>query len=173
MDELVLRSMLKWPDVPAVYGWLRLDRRGAWRIRIAPAAAEPVFESIGNAALNEFIGRNYAADERGCWFFQNGPQRVYVTLAYAPFAYRFDGECLTDQCGRLQTAVDGAWLDEEGSLVLQAGGRLGVLDDRDLAAIADSLATGYFPIGGARVPLGALARRELGRRFGFVADPSP
>jgi len=172
MDELVLRSMLKWPDVPAVYGWLRLDRRGAWRIRIASAAG-PVFESIGNAALNEFIGRNYASDERGRWFFQNGPQRVYVTLAYAPFVYRFDGECLTDQCGRRETAVDGAWLDEEGSLVLLAGGHPGVLDDRDLAAVADSLAAGYFPIARARVLLGGLARNEVGRRFGFEADPSP
>ena len=35
--------------------------------------------------LREFIHRNYAADERGAWFFQNGPQRVYVELEAAPF----------------------------------------------------------------------------------------
>ncbi|TMH99667.1 MAG: DUF2946 family protein, partial [Betaproteobacteria bacterium] len=28
MDELVARSLAKWPNVPAVYGWLALDRRG-------------------------------------------------------------------------------------------------------------------------------------------------
>jgi len=29
MDDIVIRGMLKWPDVPAVYGWLSLDRRAA------------------------------------------------------------------------------------------------------------------------------------------------
>ena len=173
MDAAVVRSMLKWPDVPAVYGWLRLDRRGAWRIRTGSGEAGPDFESISNAALNGFIGRNYAPDERGCWFFQNGPQRVYVALAYAPFVYRFDGEWLTDQCGGRDAAVDSAWLDEEGSVVLQAGGRPGLLDDRDLAAIADPLTAGYFPMRGLVVPLGSLTRGGLARRFGFVADPCP
>ena len=27
MDDAVLRSMAKWPNVPDVYGWLSLDRR--------------------------------------------------------------------------------------------------------------------------------------------------
>ena len=33
MDEIVLRGMAKWPNVPAVYGWLALDRRGNWLIK--------------------------------------------------------------------------------------------------------------------------------------------
>ena len=49
MDEMVARSLAKWPDVPAVYGWLSLDRRGNWRIK---------GEKIGNTALRDFIGRN-------------------------------------------------------------------------------------------------------------------
>ena len=36
--------------------------------------------------LIEFIGRNYAADAQGQWFFQNGPQRVYVCLLYTSAA---------------------------------------------------------------------------------------
>src|SRR5690242_19523336 len=75
VDESVARSIVKWPNVPAVFGWLELDRRGNWRIK---------GEKIANAALREFIGRNYERDERGRWFFQNGPQRVYVRLACAP-----------------------------------------------------------------------------------------
>jgi len=47
MDEIVLRSMAKWPDVPAVYGWLALDRRGSFRIKTASGR----FERIANAAL--------------------------------------------------------------------------------------------------------------------------
>jgi hypothetical protein len=171
MDEAVIRAMLKWPDIPAVYGWLRLDRRGAWRIRTGSGAGGAVYEPISNAALNEFIGRNYAADERGRWFFQNGPQRVYVALAYAPFVFRIDGEGLADQCGIRVAAVDGAWLDEEGSLVLRAAARLGVLDDRDLAVFADPLTEGFFPLRGLRIPVGSVARGELGNRFGFVPEP--
>ena len=79
MDEMVARSLAKWPNVPAVYGWLALDRRGNWLIK---------GERIANRALREFIARNYEADERGCWFFQNGPQRVFVVLDFAPFVYR-------------------------------------------------------------------------------------
>ncbi len=84
MDEIVSRSMLKWPDVPAVYGWLSLDRRGNWAIKTAGGR----FERIANAAVREFIGRNYAADAGGRWYFQNGPQRVFVALDYTPWVYR-------------------------------------------------------------------------------------
>ena len=36
MDESVIRAMDRWPDVPAVYGWLELDVRGRWRLRGEP-----------------------------------------------------------------------------------------------------------------------------------------
>ena len=64
MDDSVLRGLAKWPDVPAVYGWLSLDRRGHWRIK---------GEHIGNPTVSAFIGRNYEYDSQGRWFFQNGP----------------------------------------------------------------------------------------------------
>ena len=90
MDEIVARSLLKWPNVPAVYGWLALDRRGNWLIK---------GQRIGNAALRDFIGRNYQADEKGRWYFQNGPQRVYVSLAYTPLVVRYEGEGLVTTAG--------------------------------------------------------------------------
>ena len=107
MDEMVIRSLARWPDVPAVYGWLSLDRRGNWRIKD---------ERIANAALRDFIGRNYAADERGCWFFQNGPQRVFVSLAYTPLVVHFEGEHLVDHCGRPYAAQE-TFQDDEGSVL--------------------------------------------------------
>ena len=76
MDETVLAAMAKWPGVPHVHGWLALTARGQWRL-----GGEP----IAHAALRGFIDRIYACDRRGRWFFQNGPQRVYVTLELAPF----------------------------------------------------------------------------------------
>ena len=152
MDETVLRSMAKWPDVPDVYGWLSLDRRGNFLIRN---------EKIGNRALREFISRNYRADARGCWYFQNGPQRVFVALAYTPLVVHFEGETLFDHCGG-PFLPEQAFLDEEGSVLMQARQGGGLLDDRDLAAYADR-AQG----------LPGIACKGVPERFGFVTNPSP
>jgi Protein of unknown function (DUF2946) len=152
MDDIVLRSMAKWPDVPDVYGWLSLDRRGNWLIRN---------EKIGNPALREFISRNYQADARGCWYFQNGPQRVFVSLAYTPLVVRFEGEALVDHCGR-PFQPGQAYLDDEGSVLMLGPAGAGLLDDRDLAAYADQAAG-----------LPEIPRRAVAERFGFVVNPAP
>src|SRR5712675_1595145 len=109
MDEIVARSLAKWPNVPAVFGWLELDRRGNWRIK---------GEKIANTALREFIGRNYESDAQGRWFFQNGPQRVYVRLACAPLVVHYDGEALFDHCGRAFQARE-VFQDDEGSVLMR------------------------------------------------------
>ena len=125
MDDIVARSLAKWPNVPAVYGWLALDRRGNWLIRSAHGAT-PRFERIGNSALREFIGRNYDADERGCWFFQNGPQRVFVTLAYTPLVVHFEGDPLYDQRGK-PFRPDQVFQDDEGSVLIAGEGSIAVI----------------------------------------------
>ena len=152
MDDIVSRSLAKWPNVPAVYGWLSLDRRGQWRIK---------GERISNPALRDFIARNYEADARGRWFFQNGPQRVYVRLDYTPLVVHFEGEALKDHCGRPFRA-DRVYLDDAGSVVIAGEGTVALLDDRDLARFADE---------GAKLdPIPAL---ELPKRYGFTPDPAP
>jgi len=152
VDEIVARSLAKWPNVPAVYGWLSLDRRGNWLIK---------GERIGNAALREFIGRNYQADGKGRWYFQNGPQRVYVSLAYTPLVVRYEGEGLVDHCGRPFKAAE-ALEDDEGSVLFAGSGSVGLLDDRDLARFAEQ-----------DPALERVARAEISSRFGFVPDPRP
>ena len=159
MDEIVARSMAKWPNVPAVYGWLSLDRRGQWRIRSASATHR--FERIANAGLREFIGRNYQADARGRWYFQNGPQRVYVRLEYTPLVVRHDGEALLDQCDR-PFAPARLLVDEEGSLLMAGAGTVALLDDRDLARYVDDAHA-----------LPTVRRGEVAAAFGFVPDPGP
>jgi hypothetical protein len=159
VDEAVARSLARWPNVPAVYGWLALDRRGNWRIRSASATQR--FEKIANAALREFIGRNYEADERGRWFFQNGPQRVYVRLDYTPLVLRHDGDALVDHCDRPFEAGE-KFVDDEGSLLMSGRGSVGLLDDRDLARYADEAHS-----------LRCINRAEVAGRFGFVPDPVP
>jgi len=78
-ESWVDRALDKWPNVPALYGWLSLDRRGRWCIR---------GETISRPQIVDTIGANYAADARGCWFFQNGPQRGYMKLDWMPFVLR-------------------------------------------------------------------------------------
>ena len=152
MDDIVARSLEKWPNVPAVYGWLSLDRRGNWLIK---------GERIGNAALREFIGRNYEPDQKGRWYFQNGPQRVYVALAYTPLVVHYEGERLVDHCGRPFTPTD-ALQDDEGSVLFAGARTVGLLDDRDLARLADQ-----------DPALTSISRAAVAPRFGFVPDPKP
>ena len=81
MDDQVLRSLMKWPNVPDCFGWLALDRRGQWRMRDEFTQQNYLpGQVIKHAALIDFIARNYARDETGRYFFQNGPQRVFITL---------------------------------------------------------------------------------------------
>jgi len=151
MDEIVARALARWPNVPAVYGWLSLDRRGNWRIK---------GERIGNDALRDFIGRNYQSDEHGCWYFQNGPQRVYVSLAYTPLVVHYEGDELLDHRGtRFKEEV--AYQDDEGSVLVAAGGGVALLDDRDLARYADRADA-----------LPRIAKADVPGRFGFVPDPA-
>jgi hypothetical protein len=158
MDEIVARSLAKWPNVPAVYGWLELDRRGNWLIRSTRATGR--FERIANQALRDFIARNYEPDERGRWFFQNGPQRVYVKLAYTPLVAHYQGERLFDHCQREMEALE-TFIDDEGSVLIRGGRGIALLDDRDLERYAD-LAD--------RLPL--VRRTEVERRFKFISNPA-
>jgi hypothetical protein len=128
MDETVIRAMAKWPNVPAVYGWLALDRRGNWLLKR---------ETIGNAALNAFISRNYLHDGAGCWYFQNGPQRVFVDLDYTPFVYRVTNDLkaplsLATHIGDGVNTLYGAWIDEQGALLIHTDRGIGLMHDQDL-----------------------------------------
>lgn len=189
MDEIVIRGMLKWPDVPAVYGWLSLDRRGSWMIKNVSGR----FERIANPAVNEFIGRNYAADAEGRWYFQNGPQRVFVALDYTPWVYRLDdaGEGLLAHTGAAPGALRTLFVDDVGALLLEAELGVGVLLDRDLPVFVERLADlqGRTPerlledvaggqearalLHGVSIRIAPIRDAEVPRSFGFVRRPAP
>ncbi|MEX0607161.1 MAG: DUF2946 family protein [Halofilum sp. (in: g-proteobacteria)] len=190
MDESVRRAMGKWPNVPAVYGWLSLGLDGHWHLRGEP---------IAHAGLVDFINRNYERDERGCWFFQNGPQRGYVMLAYTPWVLHVDDDgTLCTHTGPSVARVDAACVDEEGHLLLATEFGLGLVHAASVAAVsewlidesdhrtdADSFAAAlnrldagepgglYLRYGGASVALERISRREAPERFGFVPEPQP
>ena len=127
MDELVKRALAKWPNVPAVYGWLSLDRRGRWLLR---------GEHIDNAAITAFIARNYEQDPAGRWYFQNGPQQVFVDLDYTPIILRLgDASRFVTHTGLEVGSIDGGWIDEYGRMVVACEHGPALVDDRDMESV--------------------------------------
>lgn len=173
MDDIVRQAMAKWPNVPDCYGWLGLDARGNWYLRDDRAQAAGPFAG-GNAQakgallqhekLIEFIGRNYAADARGCWYFQNGPQRVYVELAATPWVWRIqpDGS-VRSHTGR-PAQVQACVLDEAGHVYLQTDLGFGLVHTQDVAQAADAVHAGTWV-------LQELAAAALPQHFGYVPSP--
>jgi hypothetical protein len=172
MDDIVKQALKKWPNVPHCYDWLALDARGDWYMRderIQHAGPFPQVKGsrIQHEKLREFIERNYLHDDAGCWFFQNGPQRVYVELEAAPWVWRLGGEAnaptITSHTGRA-AQFQSAWLDEHGRLFLATDLGLGVVHTLDMELAADAVEAGRWSPTEIRFD-------ELPERFGFVLKP--
>lgn len=150
MDADVILAMAKWPNVPPAWGWLRLDRRGQWFL--VKRDADDFIESrdgLGSIVRNErmidYIGRNYASDERGRWYFQNGPQRAYADLELAPWVLRIDisAERLhwLTHTGVFAQQTLAAATDAIGNFYVLTELGLGLVDDRHLARLEHRLTT--------------------------------
>ena len=170
MDDMVRAALKKWPNVPACTGWLALDARGAWRMRDERAQHLGLAgDKVTQAALLGFINRNLAADERGCWYFQNGPQRVYVELEAAPHVWRLTARAggapeVRSHTGQ-EAAVESAWVDERGRLFLATDAGFGLVHTQDMEAAADAVDAGLW----APQPLDFAA---MPARFGFCLSPA-
>jgi Protein of unknown function (DUF2946) len=189
MDDIVKAALLKWPNVPNCFGWLGLSARGDWYMRddraqaagpfadavvAAAASAQPRLDPGLRAAakgallrhekLTAFIARNYSSDAHGQWFFQNGPQRVYVELEVAPFVWRvaedFSITAHTGESVRVQRCV----VDELGRVFLETDLGFGLVHTQDVVIAADAVEQGLW------VPQQALAA-DLAQRFGFIVSP--
>jgi hypothetical protein len=193
MDDIVKQAMARWPDVPHCYGWLALDARGRWRMRDEAAQqANGPGERLTNAALLGFINRNYLRDERGCWYFQNGPQRVFVNLEATPFIARTDpAQGLLLQTGQALAALERSFLTEDGAPIVQGGDVVAQLDDRDVAQWLSAMELDGRPLRdeelmawleggtgelvmhyrGKRVTVERIASADLPQRFGYVRVP--
>jgi hypothetical protein len=177
MDEIVEAALRKWPNVPHCYGWLALDARGDWYMRddrIQAAGPFPLVKGsrIRHDKLLGFIHRNYAADPQGAWFFQNGPQRVYVELEAAPWVWRVDaaGEMggpaqvqVLSHTGRPAQAQD-AWVDERGRLFLRTDLGFGLVHSLDMEAASNALDAGLWPLHEALF-------QDMPARFGYTRQP--
>jgi len=170
MDDIVLKALAKWPNVPHCYGWLGLDARGNWFLRDDRTQASGPFRQAKGSQLRhekliDFIQRNYAHDDAGQWFFQNGPQRVYVELEAAPWVWRIAPDLSVSSHAGVPVAPSACLLDGEGKLYLVAGIGLGLVHTQDVALAAEAIEQGRW------LPEDVRAE-DLPARFGFVPSPA-
>jgi hypothetical protein len=177
MDDIVKQAMAKWPSVPDCYGWLGLDARGDWYMRDDRVQQLGTFQAPGlavkgsrlqHAKLIDFIQRNYEVDDTGRWFFQNGPQRVYVELACTPHIWRVAEDFTVASHTGASTQVQSAVVDENGWLYLHCvlSNRLvlGLVHTQDVLTASVAIENGLW----------ALAEGDsasLPRDYAYVISP--
>ena len=180
MDEQVLKAMARWPNVPAVHGWLRLDRRGGWHLvdrghHGFDEARDHLGSPITSPPIIDFIQRNYTNTPDGRWYWQNGPQRVYVDLDQAPLVLRAFGSGasvrLVAHTGTPVTRIDSGWIGPAGEVLLATDLGPAVVHDLDLGALAmepgdDGI---RLTLAGQSLLLGECA--DPAAELGFVSRP--
>ncbi|NBY04621.1 MAG: DUF2946 family protein [Betaproteobacteria bacterium] len=169
MDEIVKQAMSKWPNVPACFGWLGLDARGHWFMRDERTQAMGDFvhskgSQLRHEKLIEYIGRNYMADPQGRWYFQNGPQQVFVELEATPWVWRVDADGTVRTHTGLAAQVQSCWVDEQGKVYLSSELGFGLLQSHDVAWAAHCIEAGIWK------PQECLST-DLPRQFGYQRSP--
>ena len=202
MDDLVKQAILRWPNVPAITGWLKLSRRGEWLLTGEVAEGLP----ITHERMRRFIDRNYERDEQGQWYFQNGPQKVYVSLDYTPLVFGVhkvdDAYCLVAHTRAVALPV-GVFMDEEGVVLFDTPMGVGLVQNADVDLLASMIAPApddpdslllqmpwalpaaancadqewRLPVDAPAVPKGSLpvetiSRVDVPKRFAYVSQPS-
>lgn len=165
MDDIVKQALAKWPNVPHCYGWLGLDARGNWYLRDEAAQVQGSFAGAAPGAkgtllqhekLIDFIGRNYDGDGAGQWFFQNGPQRVYVELEATPWIWRVGADySVTAHTGR-PARVQRCIVDEFGRVYLETDIGFGLVHTQDMLGASEAIEAGLWvptQVETARLPL--------------------
>ncbi len=182
MDDIVKQAMAKWPQVPACFGWLGLCARGELYMRDDATQALGTFaggvpEAKGSRLMHEgltaFIHRNCDAETtgvlRGAWFFQNGPQRVYIELEVTPLVLRVVYDAarnhtkITSHKGDALSARV-CLTDELGRVYLATPMGLGLVHTLDVGHAADALQGGVWQLEEALAA-------DLPANFGYVMSP--
>lgn len=173
MDDIVRQAMAKWPNVPDCFGWLGLDSRGQWHMRDDRVQALGSFQSgvpgakgsvLRHDKLIEFIHRNYEVDATGRWYFQNGPQRVYVELESTPLIWRVSPDGGVRAHTGAEAQPQACLVDEHGHVYVHSALGLGLVHTLDVAQAADFIEQG-------RWPLQECQQAQLPARFGYVLSP--
>ena len=172
MDDIVQQALIKWPNVPHCYGWLGLDARGRWYLRDDTVQVQGAFpqskgELLEHKKLIAFIERNYEADALGQWFFQNGPQRVYVELECTPWIWRIEPDLsLRSHTGRVaKAAAASCLLDDEGRVYVVSDMGVGLVHTLDVAQVADAIEREEWAVQ-------TISADDLPAQYGFVRSPA-
>lgn len=170
MDDIVRQAMAKWPNVPHCYGWLGLDERGNWYMRDDRVqAAGPFPQSRGSMLRHEklidFIHRNYENDGAGRWYFQNGPQRVYVELQATPWIWRVGADGSVASHTGQAAQVRASFLDEAGRLYLDCDIGFGLVHTQDVVQASGLVERGAWQ------PQEVQAS-ALPARFAYIMSPA-
>ncbi len=173
MDDIVRQAMAKWPHVPDCYGWLGLDSRGQWHMRDDRVQQAGRFQSGQSGAkgsvlkhekLIDFIHRNYDHDEEGRWYFQNGPQRVYVELESTPYIWRLTARFeVAAQTGQAAEVLS-CWVDETGRVYLHTTLGFGLVHSLDVPLVAQAIEQGLWTVEECE-------SHALPARFAYVLSP--
>jgi hypothetical protein len=173
LDEIVKQAMAKWPNVPHCYGWLGLDARGNWYMRDDGAQAQGHFGSgapgskgsmLQHAKLIDFIQRNYAVDDAGQWYFQNGPQRVYVELEATPWIWRVSHDFRLQAHDGTRAQWKASLVDENGWLYCETSNGFGLVHTQDVGVAAEALEQKLWSVVDTRVA-------DLPARYAYVTSP--
>jgi Protein of unknown function (DUF2946) len=173
MDDIVRQALVKWPSVPDCYGWLGLDARGNWYMRDDRAQAAGPFAN-GNLAskgsllkhekLIDFIQRNYESDPQGQWFFQNGPQRVYVELEITPWVWRLGADFSVSAHSGAPARMRRCVVDEKGHVFLETDLGFGLIHTQDVGLAANAVEAGLWQPE-------SMQSADLAARFSYVTSP--
>jgi hypothetical protein len=157
---------------------------------------------IEHVLLKDYISRNYACDSSGRYFFQNGPQRVFITLDATPWIVHISPSNtsmqLLTQC---DTAIEpyGALSDERGNIYIHGlikqtinentdndrfiqkeSLSIALLLDHDLGLFTDLAKLheeacsfrGSWNWNGQELAIEPIHSKDLSTRFRFIKNPS-
>ncbi|MCR2745840.1 DUF2946 family protein [Limnobacter parvus] len=139
MDDLVEKALARWPNVPAIAGWLKLSLQGDWLL----TGPVPEGLTISHPRILNFMARNYGCETDGRYYFQNGPQKAYVHLAYTPWVYRIhpleNGALMLSTHTGLVGWPQAMMQDEQGRVLIQGEQGIGLLHSNDMDLLASGL----------------------------------
>jgi len=139
VDDLVEKALARWPNVPAIAGWLKLNLQGDWLL----TGPVPEGLTISHPRILNFMARNYGCEPDGRFYFQNGPQKAYVHLAYTPWVYRIhpleQGDLMLSTHTGLIDWPLAMFQDEQGRVLIQGEQGVGLLHSNDMDLLAGGL----------------------------------
>lgn len=179
--------MAKWPNVPDCYGWLHLNAQGQWLMgELGQANDAP--SVVAHEGLRGFMNRNYVCPfpqaaypnhpKAGAWALQNGPQRVWVTLALAPFALQVHRGVFSAHTGE-PWAIDRLIQSSDGVIYCTSGLRVGAIASRSMADFSeyvqaqDAGLAWYSPDGAPPLMIEGCDAARIESTLGFARSVMP